>query len=498
MGRLAIPARSPRANGRKKAPFVRLQDRSICAKSRRPRQEAASPEKKGVRVAARPAVPPGPSAFGVLRSFARGSFAQTLAFLQTASRFHGSLSSFAAGPRRVYFVDDPELIREVLVLQQHRFARPAGMRLFRKVVGENVITSEEPLHRRRRRLLQPAFHRARLESYAALVVREAHRVGEGWRDGTTLDVGGEMLRVTLAIVGAILFGSDVSARAELLEPPLRRAMATIAALAPLVEIMPPRLYDILEGSALPVNARLSEARRTMAAVIAPLLAQRRAGDAPAGDVLSLLLGSVDENGEQLGEAAVADELVGLLFAGHETTASALTWCWHLLATHPAVESRLRTELDGVLGARDPVFADLPRLDYTRSVFLETLRLYPPAAAFARRVASPASLAGFTLPAGASVLLSPYVTHRNPRWFARPDAFDPERWRGPESPPPAFFPFGAGARVCLGEHFAILEGVLVLATLARRVRLRRATPEALGIASHATLRPDRPVLMRVTR
>jgi cytochrome P450 len=430
----------------------------------------------------------------VVRAFAPGSFSQTLRFLQATSGRYGSLSSFSAGPRRVYFVDDPDLIREVLVAQQHRFARPTGMRLFRKVVGENVITSEEPLHRRRRRMLQPAFARARLEAYAPLVVREATRVGANWREGAVLDAGAEMIRVTLAIAGAILFGSELGAAAELLEPPLRRAMSAIAALAPIIEIMPARAYELLEG-ALPGKARLEEARRTMAALVAPLLAGGRAANAGAGDVLSLLLAARGDDGEALGETALTDELVSLLFAGHETTASALTWTWYALAAHPAVESRLHAELEAVLGGRDPAFEDVSRLEYTRCVFLETLRLYPPAAAFARRVAT---LAGFVLPPGSSVLLSPYVTHRNPRWFERPEAFDPERWRGPQAPSPAFFPFGAGARVCLGEHFALLEGVLVLATLARRARLRRAMPEAAGIASHATLRPDRPVLMRVTR
>jgi cytochrome P450 len=234
-------------------------------------------------------------------------------------------------------------------------------------------------------------------------------------------------------------------------------------------------------------------RRRLEAVIAPIVAQRRA--AGGRDIVSLLLTERDERGAALDDVDVRNEIVTLVLAGHETTATALTWAWYLLATHPAVAAKLEAELDSVLGDRDPAVDDLPRLTYTTAVFNETLRLYPPALAFGRRPVTEVTLGGYTIPRGSSIFLSPYITQRNPRWFAEPDSFMPERWAGAAPPKFAYFPFGGGAKMCIGEPFSRLEGVLVIATLARRVRLSLIGDSGVGIAPGATLRPDRPILMR---
>jgi cytochrome P450 len=250
-------------------------------------------------------------------------------------------------------------------------------------------------------------------------------------------------------------------------------------------------------STLPPSVRLvfGRERAELEAVVDPIVARKRA-QSGGDDLLATLLELRDEGGGALGDVDVRNELITFVLAGHETTASALTWCWALLATHPEAEARLHEELARVLGERAPEIDDLPALRYTAHVFDEALRLYPPAAAFARRPLADVELGGYAIPRGSSIFVSPYVTHRNPRYFRDPDAFVPERWDGEPPPKFAFFPFGGGAKMCIGEPFARAEGVLVLATLARRFRLRIDAPVTPGPS--ALLRPAFPVVARVER
>jgi cytochrome P450 len=441
-------------------------------------------------------VPPGPRGRDAWRFITSGgSPAQLLAFLEETARRYGAITSFRLGPMRVYLLDDAELIGDVLVTQQHRFRRDTGAALLRELVGDGLVTSDEPRHRQRRRLVQPAFHRARIAGYGATMVAEAERMARDWRASPSIDIGDEMIRLTLAIVGAALFGADVRGESvAAIRDVLRRVAARASRVAPALDLIAPALVALHRRFPGRSSYLFPRERHELDALLLPIIERRRAENVDRGDLLSMLLRARDDDGATLDDSDVRNEVVTFVLAGHETTAIALLWTWYLLAQHPAAEARLHDELDRVLGERAPTVDDLPRLSYTTNVFTEAMRLYPPAAAFGRRATETVELGGYSIPRGARIFLSPYVTHRNPRYFAQPSAFVPERWESLSVPKFAYFPFGAGAKMCIGEPFARLEGVLVLATLARHWRLRLFDEAPVGIASLGALRPDRPIVM----
>jgi cytochrome P450 len=438
---------------------------------------------------------PGPRGTEALRFLGIGSPDGLLAFFAACARRYGPIVSFRSLGQRVVVLDDADAIGEVLQHQQHRFSRDTGAVLLRELVGDGVLTTEDPVHLVRRRMLQPAFHRARIAGYTTSMVDEAERFGDVWATRETIDVGAEMTRLTLGVVGRSLFGTDVGDEAERVAGVIAsianrggRLQALVAAVAPLMFVLRKRL---------PSSARFvfGKERATLEAVVDPIVARKRAQ--PGGDdLLATLLEVRDEDGGALTDVDIRNELITFVLAGHETTSSALTWCWYLLAKHPAAEARMLAELDTVLGGRAPGLDDVAKLRYTANVFDEALRLYPPAAAFGRRPIVDVELAGYRVPRGASVFVSPFVTHRNPRYFPNPDAFAPERWD--DAPPPkfAFFPFGGGSKMCIGEPFARAEGVLVLATLARRFRLRIDDTSDVTPGPSALLRPSRAIVARV--
>jgi len=438
---------------------------------------------------------PGPRGIEALGFLGIGSPDGLLAFFAACARRYGPIVSFRSLGQRVVLLDDADAIGEVLQHQQHRFSRDTGAVLLRELVGDGVLTTEDPVHLARRRMLQPAFHRARIAGYTTSMVDEAERFGDVWATRETIDVGAEMTRLTLGVVGRSLFGTDVGDEAERVAGVIAsianrggRLQALVAAVAPLMFVLRKRL---------PSSARFvfGKERATLEAVVDPIVARKRAH--PGGDdLLATLLEVRDEDGGALTDVDIRNELITFVLAGHETTSSALTWCWYLLAKHPAAEARMLAELDTVLGGRAPGLDDVAKLRYTANVFDEALRLYPPAAAFGRRPIVDVELAGYRVPRGASVFVSPFVTHRNPRYFPNPDAFVPERWD--DAPPPkfAFFPFGGGSKMCIGEPFARAEGVLVLATLARRFRLRIDDTREVTPGPSALLRPSRAIVARV--
>lgn len=449
--------------------------------------------------AARLAPPPGPRGPDVLRFFGGGKFAATLAYFEEVAQRYGPIASFKILGRRLHLVTGPALVREVLVVQQHRFTRANGAVILRDLLGESMLTVDEPRHREQRRIVAPAFHAARIAAYATAMIDETRRAIAGWNDGDAIDVSAAMTRLALAIVGRALFGADLGGSAGALEASLAGAMRTVSWLGPILEAVPPWANDLRLRLPLPPNGELARARQAMAAVVERLIALRRESRAAGDDLLSLLLAARDAGGAPLAPQAIADELVTVLLAGHETTANALGWAWYLLARHPEIEARLAAEAAALGGSDEHITAaDLPRLPQAARVFAEALRLYPPASAFGRRALEACSLGGYAVAAGDGVMLSPYVSGRDPRTFAAPLAFDPDRWAGPPPPPFAFFPFGGGSRLCIGEAFARMEGTLVLATIARRFALHATSAEPIGIAAHATLRPARPIVLRVRR
>src|SRR5215467_1624398 len=424
-------------------------------------------------------LPPGPRGLGAYGFLGWGSAARALAFLQATAHKYGSVSFFRIFNQRVLLIDDAGLIEQVLVREQHKFIRDRGATLLRELIGDGLLTSDEPRHRERRRLVQPAFHRVQIASYAEVMVRETEHFAEAWRGGARVDIGAEMKRLTLNIVGKALFGVDFGESAARIAELLQRAIRRSAWIGILLPLLEPALVRYRKRRPTAPSLFYAQERAELERIIQPILNSRRSRS--GCDVLSLLL----EHG--LTGDDVTNELVTLVLAGHETTATALTWAWYVISRHPELERRLQEEADrGESG-----------LEYISMLFNEVLRLYPPVPVFGRRPVEPVELCGYTIPVGASVILSPYITQRNERYFESPEKFDPERWRVAPTPPKlAYFPFGAGAKMCIGDSFAKLEGVTVLATLARRWSLRLADASSVSVRPGTTLAPAQAIWMKV--
>jgi cytochrome P450 len=419
-----------------------------------------------------------------------------LGYLTAAAREYGDVAHLRLGSKRIFLLNHPDYVKDVLVTHHRRFtglAFEAGKR----IIGEGLLSAQGEAHRRQRRLVQPAYHRERVAAYGATMVEHARRWGERQRDGDVVAIRGEMMRLTLGVIGETMFGTSDDSAAEEVRELIDAALALFGpitfAFARLVERLP-----------TPAARRFGRARDRFDARVYRMLHERRASGADRGDLLSMLLLAQDAEGDGAGlsDGQVRDEVVTIFLAGHETTASALTWAWSLLAQHPAVEARMHAEVDAVLGGRVPTAADLPRLPYTSGVFAEALRLYPPAAMIFRRALEEHPVGEWVIPKDGTVILSQYVLHRDARFFPDPELFDPDRWRpGATAARPryAYFPFGGGPRVCIGEGFALLEGTLVLATIAQRWRatlLDGARPPAIDPLRQT--RPSDALRMRLTR
>jgi cytochrome P450 len=413
-------------------------------------------------------LPPGPPRS--LRSLIiYGPGRDPLQFFTHLARTYGDLVHVQVLGERLFLLNDPRHIRDVLVTNQRFFHKGRGLERARRVLGQGLLTSEDALHRRQRRLIQPAFHRERIAAYAAVMTDYAERTRDRWREGQTIDAAEEMSRLTLAIVGKTLFDADVESHARDVGDALTAVMDSFWTM-----MLP--FSSALERLPLPVLRRSRKARATLDAIIYRMIAERRAAGGDRGDLLSMLLLARDEESPDAGgmsDTQVRDEAMTLFLAGHETTANALAWTWYLLSRSPDVERKLWSELDRVLAGRRPSMEDLAGLQYVERVVTESMRLYPPAWIIGRRALQDYPIDGYVLPARSIVVMSPYVLHRDPRFFPDPERFDPDRWT-PEFkaalPPFAYLPFGGGARRCIGESFAWMELVLVLGTLAQKWRL----------------------------
>lgn len=405
-------------------------------------------------------------------------------FLERIARKHGDVVLVRLGRQTIYLISHPEIIREVLVTHQFKFKKSRMLERARVLLGDGLLTSEGEFHKRQRRLVQPAFHRDRLIGYSAAMVELAAAARDRWKPGQPLDVHREMMRLTLAIVGRTLFSADVESEAD----EIGAAMAQLFGLFDMI-LLP--FSEYLEKLPLPSVRRFHKARERLDRTIYRLAAERRASGADAGDLLSMLLLAQDEEGQGgMTDQQVRDEALTLFLAGHETTANALTWSWYLLSQSPAAEAAFHAELAEALGGRLPTFEDLPRLRYTEHVLAEALRLYPPAWAVGRRALEDFHAGPYVIPARSILLMSPWVVHRDPRWFADPLAFRPERWEteDPARPRFAYFPFGGGTRLCIGERFAWMEGVLLLAAIGQAWRLRLVEGHRVETQARITLRP----------
>jgi cytochrome P450 len=334
-------------------------------------------------------------------------------------------------------------------------------------------------------LVQPAFHRERLAAYASVMSEYGVRLRDRWTAGSTLDVSNEMMRLTLAVVGKTLFSAEVEEEAS----EIGEALTTVLKMFRML-MMP--FSEYLEKLPLPSVRRFDKARARLDQTIYGLIHERRRTGEDTGDLLSMLLLAHDEeaDGSGMTDQQVRDEALTLFLAGHETTANALTWTWYLLSQNPECERRLHEEIDSALAGRVPGMADLPQLRYTEMVFAEAMRLYPPAWAIGRMSKEPFELGGIKIAGKSICIVSPYVMQRDPRWFPDPERFDPERWttEAREARPKfSYFPFGGGARVCIGERFAWMEGVLMIAAIAQKWKLRLALDQRVEPLPLITLR-----------
>jgi cytochrome P450 len=347
------------------------------------------------------------------------------------------------------------------------------------------LTSEGAEHLRQRRLMQPTFHRDRISSYASVMTDYADRFQRGWQDGSTIDAAQEMNRLTLLIVGKTLFDADVESHAKNVGTALTAVMGSFW-----LTMLP--FFDVMEHLPLPAFRRSRKARAELDAIIYGMIEERRKSPSDRGDLLSMLLMAQDEEagGAGMTDQQVRDEAMTIFLAGHETTANALAWTWYLLSGAPDVEARLHEEVDRVLGGRLPTLADIPNLPYVEQVVTESMRLYPPAWIIGRRAIEEFTVREYTVPARSVVVMSPYVLQRDERFFTEPERFHPERWT-PEFKasllPFAYFPFGGGARRCIGESFAWMELILVMSTLAQRWRMRLVPGHPVAPQPVVTLR-----------
>ncbi len=409
-----------------------------------------------------------------------------LRYIYDLTQRYGDVASFPSGDRTTVVLNHPDDICDVLVTHQRVFRKSPAFLRAKVVLGQGLLTSDGAFHLRQRRLIQPAFHRQRIMGYAQTMIDYAVRVRERWQPGAALELHHEMMALTLAIVAKTLFDADVENDADDIGSAMDVLVGAFDRL-----ILP--FADLINAVPTPRNRRFMRERDRLDALIYRIINERRQSGRDHGDLLSMLIMAQDDedNGARMTDEQVRDEAMTLFLAGHETTANALTWTFYLLAQNPAVAERFYAELDRVLAGRIPTPEDYAQLPYTRMVLSEALRMYPPAWIVSRQASEPYTVRGYTLPANAVVLMSQFATHHDERWFPEPFRFDPERWTPAaqaQRPKFSFYPFGAGSRVCIGEQFAWMEGVLLLATLGQRWLLRLVPGHPIQLQPLVTLRP----------
>ena len=421
-------------------------------------------------------------------------------FTRTAAQTYGDLVYVRVFGKDFYFLNHPDLVRDLFLKDAPNHHRNNVMQTARQVLGHGLLTSEEPLHMRQRRLAQPAFLRERIAAYGEVIGAKTLAMTTHWQSGTELDLHAEMMELALRIVGKCLFDvdelQDVDAMAE--------AVTAFMVFMPLSFVPFPELVQKLP---IPAMTRLRRGKAHLDELIYRMIAERRADPVDRGDLLSMLLRATDSEGEtapvSMTDQQLRDECVTVILAGHETTANALSFALHLLAHHPEVQERLHAEAVAVLGGRSPVAADYPQLAYATQVFAEAMRLYPPVWVTGRTCAVSYGIAGYTIPVGATLLAPQYAIQRDPRFFAEPDQFNPERFtpeRKAAMQKYTYFPFAGGSRQCIAEGLAWMEGTLALAVIARNWKLtpRAGSAAVPEIEPAVSLRPKRGVWLTVRR
>jgi cytochrome P450 len=427
--------------------------------------------------------PPGPS-FG-LRRWSLGPLNNDdpLGYFSGLVREYGDLVGLRILNFRILLLNHPDHIEDVLVNHPRKFIKGRVLKANKRVFGSGLLTSEGDFWLRQRRLAQPAFHRARIATYASTMVEYTERLLNEWQDGEERDIHKEMMRLTLQIVGKTLFDANVE----------RHAHDVGESMELLLELGANFRRTVLVPHWLPTpsNFRLELAIRKIEKVLYRMIAEKRASGREGNDLLSMLLAAQDEDGSRMTDKQLRDEAITLFLAGHETTANTLSWTWWLLAQNPSVEAKFHNELRNVLGGRAPSMNDLPKLAYTNHIITESMRLYPPAWGTARTAIENHEIAGYSVPKNSGVSFAQWTVHRDARWYDAPQEFRPERWEGDlmkRLPRFAYFPFGGGPRQCIGNAFALMEAALILATIAQQYRFRLVAGHPVVPLASITLRP----------
>lgn len=443
----------------------------------------------------RPAVdraklPPGPPELPIVGQAIR-FLTNPVRLLRDAATY-GDMATISTKPMLLYLVNHPDLIRDLYVTNHQSVGRGFLTKTYQYLMGNGLVTSDRPLHLRQRRLMQPQFHHGKVSGYGQVMTEFALRWSQGWQDGIRVDIAREMSELTLHIVVKTLFG---------LEPPdtVRRIGAAFEVSNDYITVrgnQPISVRNMMHRLPTPLTRRFRRGLAYLDDTVYGLIEQRRQSGLDSDDLLSLLLNARDEEADNpedgvMTDLQVRDEAITLFAAGHETTAVALTWTWHLLASHPEIQARFQAELDEVLAGRTPTTDDVPNLKFTEQVLTESMRLYPPIWSTGRMTFEPITLGGWQIPAGAGLLAPQLIVQRDPRWFDDPLEFRPDRWT-PEFranlPRFAYYPFGGGPRLCIGEGFAWMEAMLILATLGQQWTLRSDPQHKVELMPLVSLRP----------
>ena len=427
--------------------------------------------------------PPGPKGTligGSLHEFT----SRRLDFFLDVAREYGDLASFRFGPRRVFLASHPDLIEQVLVTDARHYIKHFGARMYSPVLGNGLVTSEGDFWLRQRRLAQPAFLKNRVLTYAPVMGELTRKMLANWRTGLEVDVHYQFSSLTSAIALKTLFGLDDQDDRESFVGSLRTAF----------DLMSARFRTLLRFPywvPTPANRKLKRAITKLNAVVDGFIAAGRSRKEPGDDLLSRLIHAQDDDGSRMTDRQLRDEAMTLYLAGHETTALTLTWSWYLLSQHPRVEEKLVAEWSRVLGGRTPTPDDLPNLPYTDAVITEAMRVYPPVYLIGREATCDLELGGYRIKKGHTVFMSQWVSHRDPRYFPDPEEFRPERWLdglAKRLPKYAYYPFGGGPRVCIGNTFALMEAAVILAAVGQRYRFTVQPDAIIDVNPQITLLP----------
>ena len=464
--------------------------------------------------------PPGPTyklPGKLLRQFIR----DPINTLSTIAREYGEISYFKLGPEHVYLINNPDYVEKVLIYDHRNFKKGKRLQTAKAVLGEGLVTSEGDFHNHQRRLIQPIFHPKQIMIYSNIMTDYAVRMHNGWKDGSTVDISEEMMRLTLGIICKSVLNYDVESEAQ----EVGKALTTVRNYSK--RLQSPIGQVLNKIPILPAPKRAREAREKLDSLVYGLISDRRQQEESGNemrydDLLSRLMQAQESNTAnhvsnngipststsptstsdgKMSDKQVRDEVMTIFIAGHETTSNALTWTFYLLSQYSNVERKLHDEIELVLGNRIPTVDDIPKLQYTEMVLRESMRIFPPVWTMGRRVENDYSVGEYTIPVGSSILMCQYVMHHDPRYYEKPEEFNPDRWTDDfktRLPRFSYFPFGGGIRGCIGESFAWMEGVLIIATIAQEWSMHLVPSQRIKLDPAITLRSKYGMKMKLSQ